>query len=610
MHLTGYRVAVIGFWMLLPGCSPPPGEAVQPITAAAITSASPSGELQSLFDEEWETRLARDPLFASSMGIHRYDDRLPDESEEQHQRSLDEDLSFLKRLQSIDRTQLTDEEQLNYDLFDFILRSSTTLARYRPYLIPILSDAGFHMRVQRMYEAMPFESAADYERYLARLRALSGYFEQNIENMREGLRVGMTQPKAILDGIEASISGPIVDDPEDSVFFTPFDSMPQHLDPADSERLRAAGVAAVEEVAIPAYEQFLVFFREEYKPGARDKLGASSLPDGEDYYAELVKYFTTLDEVTPEGIHRLGLEEVARIRAEMDGIIRQVEFDGSFAEFVDYLRTDSRFYVDEAKDFLKEAAYIAKKIDGQMPAFFRTLPRLPYGIMPVPDDIAPNYTTGRYWGAPIGGRRGGWYMVNTYALDTRPLYELPSLTAHEAVPGHHHQSALRQEIEGAPEFRRAFYPHAFGEGWGLYAEKLGIELGIYETPYDHFGRLSYEMWRACRLVIDTGIHLKGWTREQAQQYLAENTALSLHNVRTEVDRYIAWPGQALAYKMGELKFLELRERAERELGPAFDIRDFHDVLLLSGGVTLGIVDEQVERFIEEVKAESETPAAQ
>jgi uncharacterized protein (DUF885 family) len=285
----------------------------------------------------------------------------------------------------------------------------------------------------------------------------------------------------------------------------------------------------------------------------------------------------------------------------MDGIIREVEFDGSFAEFVQFLRTDPGFYATDARDFLKEAAYIAKKIDGQMPAFFRTLPRLPYGIMPVPDDIAPNYTTGRYWGAPIGGRRGGYYLVNTYALDTRPLYELAALTAHEAVPGHHHQGAIRQEIEGEPEFRRAFYPHAFGEGWGLYSEKLGIELGIYETPYDHFGRLSYEMWRACRLVIDTGIHMKGWTREQAQQYLAENTALSLHNVRTEVDRYIAWPGQALAYKMGELKFLGLRARAEKELGPLFDIRDFHDVVLLSGGVTLSALDGRVDRYIEQVR---------
>lgn len=602
MQVTGSRFALSMLGVLLLGCSPPSGDSLPPEAQGSSTAGSARDELHALFDDEWEARLVRDPLFASSMGVHRYNDRLPDESGEQHERSLEQDLVFLERLENIDRSLLTEEEKLDYDLFDFILRSRTTLARYRPHLVPILSDAGFHIQVQRMYEAVPFESVPDYERYLARLRALSTYFEQNIENMREGLRIGMTQPKAILDGIEASISGPIVDDPAKSVFFTPFDSMPEHLDPAERERLRSEGLEAIREVVIPAYERFLVFFRNEYQAGAREALGASSLPDGEAYYAELVKYFTTMDEATPEGIHRLGLEEVARIRGEMDLIIRQVEFDGSFAEFVNYLRTDPRFYVEDAKDFLKEASYIAKKIDGQMPAFFRTLPRLPYGIMPVPDDIAPNYTTGRYWGAPIGGRRGGWYMVNTHALHTRPLYELPSLTAHEAVPGHHHQSALRQEIQGAPEFRRAFYPHAFGEGWGLYAEKLGIEFGIYETPYDHFGRLSYEMWRACRLVIDTGIHVKGWTREQAQQYLAENTALSLHNVRTEVDRYIAWPGQALAYKMGEIKFLELRERAERELGAAFDIRDFHDVLLLSGGVTLNIVDDQVERYIAEVKA--------
>jgi uncharacterized protein (DUF885 family) len=296
------------------------------------------------------------------------------------------------------------------------------------------------------------------------------------------------------------------------------------------------------------------------------------------------------------------LREVERIRAEMDEIIAKVGFEGSFADFIKFLRTNERFYVDDPEDLLKEASYIAKKIDGQMPAFFATLPRLSYGVMAVPADIAPNYTTGRYWGAPIGGRRGGYYLVNTYAFDKRPLYTLPALTAHEAVPGHHHQNALRQELRDIPEFRRAFYPHAFGEGWGLYSEKLGIELGIYETPYDDFGRLTYEMWRACRLVIDTGIHAQGWSREQARKYLAENTALSLHNVQTEVDRYIAWPGQALAYKMGELKILELRARAERELGAAFDIRKFHDAVLLSGGVTLNILEHQVDDFIREARA--------
>ena len=599
-------VAALAAILLLTGCSPPANEPSSEVPASVQTSGSKA--LETLFVDEWAARLERDPLFASSMGITDYNELLPVDSPGNYERFLQEDRDFLARLEAIDRPLLSADEQLNYDLFDFVVRSRATLDAYKPYLIPILSDGGFHIRVQRMYEAMPFDTVIEYDRYIARMHAIDEYFEQNIANMREGLRLGVTQPRAILDGIEASISGPIVDDPEDSVFFTPFRSIPSHFPASERDRLRSAGSTAIEDVIVPAYQQFLTFFNDEYKPGAREELGASALPGGEAYYVELVKYFTTLDDAEPEEIHNLGLREVARIRAEMDGIIREVEFDGSFAEFVEFLRTDPGFYATDARDFLKEAAYIAKKIDGQMPAFFRTLPRLSYGIMPVPDDIAPNYTTGRYWGAPIGGRRGGYYLVNTYALDTRPLYELAALTAHEAVPGHHHQNAIRQEIEGGPDFRRAFYPHAFGEGWGLYSEKLGIELGIYETPYDHFGRLSYEMWRACRLVIDTGIHIKGWTREQAQQYLAENTALSLHNVRTEVDRYIAWPGQALAYKMGELKFLELRARAEEELGPRFDIRDFHDVLLLGGGVTLSVLDGLVDRYIEQVNDGGSEPA--
>jgi uncharacterized protein (DUF885 family) len=595
------RIAATAALLLMLGCSPSDDEAATPDAAPESGPDTASRELEALFEDEWSARLARDPLFASSMGVTDYNDLLPMDTPESHEQFLDEDRNFLERLEAIDRSALPADEQLNYDLFDFIVRSRVRLGVYKPYLVPILSDAGFHMSVQRMYEAMPFETVRDYEQYVARMEAIPAYFDQNIANMREGLRLGVTQPRAILDGIEPSISGPIVDDPKESVFFTPFESIPSHLPEPERNRLRAAGITAIEELVVPAYQRFLAFFNDEYKRGARTELGAATLPDGEAYYAELVKYFTTLDEAEPEAIHKLGLREVARIRAEMDGIIREVEFDGSFAEFVRYLRTDPSFYATNAREFLKEAAYIAKKIDGQMPAFFRTLPRLPYGIMPVPDDIAPNYTTGRYWDAPIGGRRGGYYMVNTHALDTRPLYELGALTAHEAVPGHHHQSAIRQELDDGPEFRRDFYPHAFGEGWGLYAEKLGIEFGIYETPYDHFGRLSYEMWRACRLVIDTGIHLKGWTREQAQQYLAENTALSLHNVRTEVDRYIAWPGQALAYKMGELKFLELRARAEQELGPDFDIRDFHDAVLLNGGVTLNMLDGQVDQYIEQVR---------
>ena len=453
-----------------------------------------------------------------------------------------------------------------------------------------------------MYESMSFDDVQGYEDYLARLEAVGPYMAQNITNMRTGLEDGFTQPKVILENMIPSISGAIVDDPESSVFYTPFNSIPDHIPADEAARLREEGQRVIADVVIAAYRDYFEFFTGEYMPGARDTLGAASMPDGEAYYEEVTRFYTTLADATPEQIHEIGLSEVARIRGEMEEIIESVEFDGTFAEFIEFLRTDPQFYADTPEQLLKEASWIAKKVDGRMPAFFKTLPRLPYGVRAVPDDIAPNYTTGRYWGAPIGGRRGGYYMVNTYALDKRPLYTLPALTVHEGVPGHHHQSALRQELEGIPEFRRAFYPHAFGEGWGLYTEKLGIEMGIYETPYEDFGRLSYEMWRAVRLVVDTGMHYKGWTRQQAIDFLADNSALSLHNVRTEIDRYISWPGQALAYKVGELRIVALREKAERELGEHFDIREFHDRILLTGGLTMDLLEAEIDRYIAEVKA--------
>ena len=575
---------------------PASSEVEEPATENAATQ-----DLQQLFADEWSSRLQRNPLFASRMGVDDFNDRLQDVSPAAHQRNLEEDLAYLARLDLIDRSALSQDDQENYDLFKFIMSHRTTLAKYRQYRMPILSDSGFHMGIQRMYESMTFTTPEDYENYLSRMRALGPYFAQNVDNMRDGIADGFTQPKIILEGIVSSIAGPIVEQPRDSIFYSPFNNIPAHFSDEDADRLRAEAASVISDTVIPAYKDFLEFFGDEYMPGARDTLGASSLENGNAYYEDLTRFYTTLDDATPENVHETGLREVARIRSEMEDIIRQVEFDGTFAEFIEFLRTDPQFYVDEPKQLLMEASYIAKKVDGQMPAFFRTLPRLSYGVQPVPDDIAPNYTTGRYWGAPIGGRRGGYYMVNTYALDKRPLYTLAALTVHEGVPGHHHQSALRQEIEGTPEFRRAFYPHAFGEGWGLYTEKLAIEMNIYETPYDDFGRLSYEMWRAVRLVIDTGMHYKGWSREQAQDFLADNSALSLHNVRTEVDRYISWPGQALAYKMGELKILELRARAEQELGDKFDIRDFHDAILMTGGVPLDMLEAEIERFIAEVQ---------
>lgn len=558
-------------------------------------------ELHRLFADEWDRRLQRDPLFASSRGVTEYNDRLPDMSPAARQSALEEDLRFLERLETIDRTMLSPDDRTNHDLFEFVVGHRVILAGYRPYRMPFTSDSGFHIRIQRMYEYMPFRTVEDYETYLTRLSAVGPYFEQNIGNMRDGLADGFTQPRVILSGIVASISGAIVDSAEDSVFFTPLLSIPEHIGAEDADRLRSQASAAIADTVIPAYREFLRFFTEEYIPGARESLGASELQNGRAYYEDLTRFFTSLDDARPDEIHELGLQEVVRIRAEMEEIIEQVEFDGAFAEFIEFLRTDPQFYVDDPEQLLKEASWIAKKVDARMPAFFRTLPRMPYGVMAVPDDLAPNYTTGRYWSAPVGGRRGGYYMVNTYALDKRPLYTLAALTVHEGVPGHHHQISLAQELGQLPEFRRTFYPHAFGEGWGLYSEKLAIEMNIYKTPYDHFGRLSYEMWRAVRLVVDTGMHYKGWSRDEALRYLADNTALSLQNVRTETDRYISWPGQALAYKMGELKFLELRARATEALGEDFDIRDFHDAVLINGGLPLDMLDGVVDRYIESVR---------
>ncbi|GEQ99151.1 hypothetical protein JCM17844_27880 [Iodidimonas gelatinilytica] len=320
------------------------------------------------------------------------------------------------------------------------------------------------------------------------------------------------------------------------------------------------------------------------------------MPDGDAYYAMLIRQYTTLD-LSAQEIHRIGLSEVARIKSEMEAIIDGLGFEGSFADFLEFLRTDPQFYAKTPQELLNRAAWIAKQADEKLPAFFKTLPRMPYGVRAVPDAIAPNYTTGRYWG-PVDGVRGGLYMVNTHALDKRPLYSLPSLTLHEAVPGHHLQIALAREIKDVPEFRRAMYVVAFGEGWGLYTEKLGVDMGIYETPYEQFGRLTYEMWRAGRLVVDTGIHAMGWSREEAVAFFTENSALSLHNINTEVDRYISWPGQALGYKMGELKLLELRARAEKALGDRFDIRAFHDAVLENGSLPLPILEQMIDRYID------------
>jgi uncharacterized protein (DUF885 family) len=563
--------------------------------ATPAVALTPSQTLKQLFDEERAFYWLEDPLTATSDGMHAYDDRLPSVAPDAQARRLEADRGFLQRLHAIARTPLSPQEQVSYDLFDFMVSQRAALAAHREWRAPLNSDSGFHVDVLFMHELANPRTTTDYERYIARLKDLPRYFSENIENMRQGMRDGFTLPAEILDGISGVIAGEQFAHVEDCPLYRPFANFPSTVPQADRERLTAAGRAAIEESVLPAYAGFQHFFEREYRPRARRTIAASALPDGRAYYRDLVRNYTTLPDATPEQVHEVGLAEVKRIRGEMGGIIREVGFKGSFAEFLTFLRTDPQFYASTPEQLLREAAWISKQIDIRLPAFFGRLPRTPYGIRAVPEEVAPNYTGGRYNPGPLGG--AGEYWVNTYQLKSRPLYVLPALTLHEAVPGHHLQGALARELTDVPTFRLNFYPHAFGEGWGLYSEKLGEEIGVYHTPYERFGRLTYEMWRACRLVVDTGMHAKGWTSQQARDYLAANTALSEHEIRTEVDRYIAWPGQALAYKTGELKIIELRHRAEAKLGPDFDIRAFHDAVLDNGGVTLPVLERQVDAYI-------------
>jgi len=513
-----------------------------------------------------------------------------------HARRAEARRKFRERLLAIDPAALEETDRDSHTLFRVTLEDSIRDFELHGYRFPINADSGFHMDFAQLPNQVPLDTTRDYENYIARLRAFPEYARQNTELLRQGLQTGWTLPRAALEGYEKTIEAHVVADPGRSVFFKPFAAFPAGVPEADRGRLRAAGEKAIRDEVVPTYRAFLEFMTRDYMPRARTTVGAGDMEGGKEYYAYLVRHFTTLDR-TPDQIHALGLEEVRRIRGEMEEVIRETGFAGSFADFLKFLRTDPRFYAKTPEELLKQAAWIAKRIDGKLPALFGRLPRQPYTVEPVPDEIAPKYTGGRYVPAPPGGKRAGTYWVNTYALESRPLYILESLTLHEAVPGHHLQTALSAELMDLPAFRRFLYVDAFGEGWGLYSERLGLEMGLYTDPYSNFGRLTYEMWRACRLVVDTGLHAKGWTRQQAIDYLASHTALSLHECTTETDRYISWPGQALAYKMGELKLRELRRRTEEALGPRFDIREFHDRILAGGTVTLPILDSRIDAYI-------------
>lgn len=560
---------------------------------ASAKASSADQRFQSVYEKEWQWRLESFGRVDEDSDDTARNDHLADVSAAAQAGRLEAWTEVLRQLDMIDPANLSPDNRINLAVYRPQVENLAADVRLRGYEMPFNADSSFWSDLGFMAR-QPLHDVGDYEAYIARLNDVPRYFGQQIDNMRAGLARGFSVPRAVLDGRDVSIAAMAeLQDPAAANFYQPFKQMPAQIPAAEQQRLRAAATAAIGQQMVPAYARLLKFFRDEYLTQARTTLAAEAMPDGKAYYRQQIREYTTLD-LDPEQIHRIGVDEVGRIQAEMDAIIKQVGFKGNFQAFLQFLRTDPQFYATTPQALLDRAAWISKRVDGQVGKFIGTLPRGRFTIIPVPADIAPFWTSGR------GG--ADTYWLNTYNLPARPLYNLPALTLHESSPGHSLQGALAKEQAGQPEFRRRNYISAYGEGWGLYSEKLGQEMGIYETPYEDFGRLTYEMWRACRLVIDTGLHQQGWTREQALAYLRDRTALSEHEVTTEVDRYISWPGQALSYKLGELAIVRLRAQAKRELGERFDIKAFHDAVLRQGSVPLPVLDQQIQAFIAESKA--------
>ncbi|MAD76449.1 MAG: DUF885 domain-containing protein [Rheinheimera sp.] len=522
-------------------------------------------------------------------------DRMPDMSPAALSARQQQRLNWQQQLQQVNVAQLSEQNQINHAILMYRLANDIDEYRFNAHLTPLTSESGFHTSVAMMLQRSALRQLADYENYLQKLATVPVYMQQQTDWMRQGLLTGITQPKAVLKGFEQSISSYITDDMTASVFYRPFLTKPDSISDAKWQQLQDSAQQIIMQHINPAYQAYYDFMVQDYMPGARDTIAASALADGAAFYQNRLEHYTTL-KLTPQQVHDTGLAEVKRIRGEMQAIIAQLGFAGSFADFIQFLRTDPQFYPQSEQELMRYAAWLSKQADAQLPRLFKTLPRTPYGVVPVPAEIAPKYTTGRYAGASRDDQ-AGFYWVNTYALNRRPLYEMPALTLHEAVPGHHLQISLAREQASLPDYRRSFYTSAFGEGWGLYAEYLGLEMGFYDDPYSNFGRLTYEMWRAARLVVDTGMHSMGWSRQQAIDLLAANTALSMHNVTTEIDRYISWPAQALSYKLGEITIRRLRADAEQQLADKFDIRRFHDVVLSNGSVPLAVLEQQVAAYI-------------
>jgi uncharacterized protein (DUF885 family) len=569
--------------------------------AAPCIAQDARSKLTQLLADNWEYGLVESPLTATQVGDHRFDDQLDKASVADAERRDRDNRAYYERLKAIDRGELPPPDRVNYDMTARRLREEIAEFEFQAHLTPITHRSGFHVEFPELRREVPLDTAKDYENYIARLRAFDAYTAGHIELLRAGIAAERTLPAVILRGYEPTIETHIVDDPERSLLYEPLRKFPPTVPESEHQRLREAARLAIRDGVVAGYRRLRDFMRNEYVPAARGSISASALPNGREFYRHRVRRYTTLD-VTPEEVHAQGLAEVKRIRGEMEAIIRELKFEGNFREFVDHLRSDPQHFADTPEELLKETSYILKKIDGELPTLFGRLPRMPYGLRPVPEYLAAR-TTSAYYQRPTGdGTVSGYFYINTFNLKGRPLYALEALALHEAVPGHHLQLALQQELEDLPPFRRFSNVTAFIEGWALYSERLGLESGFYKSPYSNFGRLSMEMWRACRLVVDTGIHYLNWTREQAIAFLADNSAESTHNIEAEVDRYIGWPGQALAYKTGELKIRELRAMAENELGARFDVRAFHDAVLGGGAVPLDVLEANITEWIAKQKS--------
>ena len=555
-------------------------------------------KFNSFLDENWQDTMEKSPLFASLLGDKRYDDKISSNSIDDFIAESEYERYVLDVLNEINPNNLSEENQLNYRLLKSDYEINLEGRKYPGYYMRLNQRGG----VQDYYlygNRLNFVDLQSYKNWFERVKGYTQNVRNSLEINREGLELGYTQPKLVTRGVSAQIGAMLERDLEDHPYYKIFKSVGEVASAQEAEELQNEVKDFIQNVLNPTYQELYDFLVNEYLPKSRDSIGISDVPNGKEWYEYLARYHTTTD-LTPDEIHEIGLREVAKIRAEMEGIIEQVGWDGDFNSFLQYLRTDPRFYFETGEELLQAYRAMSKEIDAYMPTLFNKLPRAPYGVIPIPMESAP-FTTTAYYNAPSEGRPG-YYYANLYMPEVRPKYEIPVLSVHEAVPGHHHQISLAQEMENVPNFRKYLSITAFVEGWGLYSEQLGESMGIYDDPYDKFGQLTYDMWRAVRLVVDTGMHYKSWSRDDAVNLFLENTAKTEQDINNEVDRYIAWPGQALAYKIGQLKIMELRDKSKEALGEDFDIKDFHDHILSFGSIPLSILEEKVDEFIE---AESE-----